>query len=82
MAKQRLFTQERTLTFSFSAESAAATPSPTSSTPPSRAPVRRPTKIAHLLAWAHKAQRQIDNGEFKSRSHLARYLGVTHRRGH
>ncbi len=45
--------------------------------PPPRVPVRRPAKVAHLLAWAHKAQRQIDTGQFETRSHLAHHLGVT-----
>ena len=45
--------------------------------PPPRVPVRRPAKVARLLAWAHKAQRQIDAGQFQSRTHLARHLGVT-----
>ena len=45
--------------------------------PPPRLPVHRPAKIARLLAWAHKAQRQIDDGEFETRAHLARHLHVT-----
>ena len=48
--------------------------------PPPREPVRRPAKVARLLAMAHKLQRLIDEGKVEDRAALARQLGVTRAR--
>ena len=50
------------------------------SPPPPREPVRRPAKVARLLAMAHKLQRLIDEGKVKDRAELARQLGVSRAR--
>ncbi len=47
---------------------------------PPREPVRRPAKVARLLAMAHKLQRLIDEGKVKDRAELARQLGVSRAR--
>ena len=48
--------------------------------PPPREPLRRPAKVARLLAMAHKLQRLIDEGKVKDRAELARQLGVSRAR--
>ena len=48
--------------------------------PPPREPVRRPAKVARLLAMAHKLQRPIDEGKVEDRAALARQLGVSRAR--
>ncbi len=55
--------------------------SDTSPTPPEpRAPVRRPAKVARMLALAHHLQRLIDQGMVADRAGLARKLGLTRAR--
>jgi hypothetical protein len=50
-------------------------------TPPEpRAPVRRPAKVARMLALAHSLQRLIDQGLVADRAALARKLGLTRAR--
>ncbi|MBE2253186.1 MAG: hypothetical protein IAE78_26880 [Myxococcus sp.] len=50
-------------------------------TPPEpRAPVRRPAKVARMLALAHHLQRLIDEGLVADRAALARKLGLTRAR--
>lgn len=53
-------------------------------TPPTplepRAPVRRPAKVARMLALAHHLQRLIDQGLVADRAALARKLGLTRAR--
>ena len=44
---------------------------------PRREPVRRPARIAVLLATAHRLQAMIDRGEVADRVELARRLGLT-----
>ena len=48
--------------------------------PPPREPLRRPAKVARLLAMAHKLQRLIDEGKVEDRAALARQLGVSRAR--
>jgi len=48
--------------------------------PPPLDPVRRPARIALMLALAHRLQDAIDRGEFKDRADLARQLGFTRAR--
>lgn len=45
-----------------------------------RAPVRRPAKVARMLALAHHLQRLIDDGQVSDRAALARKLGLTRAR--
>jgi hypothetical protein len=55
--------------------------SDTPPTPPEpRAPVRRPAKVARMLALAHHLQRLIDQGPVADRAALARKLGLTRAR--
>lgn len=50
-------------------------------TPPEpRAPVRRPAKVARMLALAHHLQGLIDEGLVSDRAALARKLGLTRAR--
>ncbi|MBL8919965.1 MAG: hypothetical protein JNJ54_13955 [Myxococcaceae bacterium] len=50
-------------------------------TPPEpRAPVRRPAKVARMLALAHHLQRAIDQGLVADRAAVARNLGQTRAR--
>ena len=55
-----------------------------SDTPPSprepRTPVRRPAKVARMLALGHHLQRLIDQGLVSDRAALARKLGLTRAR--
>lgn len=53
-------------------------PSPSSTANP--APVRRPAKIARMLALAHHLQRAIDDGLVADRAAVARSLGLTRAR--
>jgi hypothetical protein len=48
-------------------------------TPPP-APVRRPAKLAHLLAMAHHLEALIQKGSVAGRADIARRLGVTRAR--
>ena len=49
--------------------------------PPSKPePVRRPAKIARLLALAHHIEAAIEEREYKDRADAARQLGVTRAR--
>jgi hypothetical protein len=53
---------------------------PQSSPPPKPEPVRRPAKVARMLALAHHLQRTIDEGLFADRAAVARKLGLTRAR--
>jgi len=44
------------------------------------APVRRPARVAQMLALAHRFQAAIDRGDFRDRADLARQLGFTRAR--
>lgn len=46
----------------------------------SRAPVRKPARVALMLAFAHKFQEAIDHGEYTDRADAARKLGLTRAR--
>lgn len=48
--------------------------------PPPHEPVRRPARVAQVLALAHRLQRAIDRGEYRDRAELARQLGFTRAR--
>ena len=48
--------------------------------PPSSEPVRRPARLALMLAYAHKIQDAIDYGIVRDRAELARRLGFTRAR--
>jgi hypothetical protein len=48
-------------------------------TPPP-APVRRPARVAQMLALAHRLDGAIARGEFEDRADLARQLGLTRAR--
>jgi hypothetical protein len=49
--------------------------------PPSRPePVRRPARIARMLALAHSFQAEVDGGKYLDRADLARQLGLTRAR--
>ena len=48
--------------------------------PPPREPVRRPARIAQMLALAHRLQAAIDQGEYQDRADLARQLGFSRAR--
>ena len=50
------------------------------SPPPAFEPVRRPARVARMLALAHHLQRAIDNGEFQDRAALARRYELTRAR--
>ena len=43
-------------------------------------PVRKPARVAMMLAFAHKLQQAIDNGEYEDRADAARKLGLTRAR--
>ncbi len=43
-------------------------------------PVRRPARVAQVLALAHRLQRAVDRGEYCDRAELARQLGFTRAR--
>lgn len=45
-----------------------------------RLPVRRAAKVAHMLALAHHIDRAINEGRFKDRATVARYLEMTRAR--
>jgi hypothetical protein len=49
-------------------------------TPEPRTPVRRPAKVARMLALAHHLQRAIDQGLVADRAAVARNLGQTRAR--
>ncbi len=44
---------------------------------PPPAPVRRPARVAVMLALAHRIQRAIDRGELADQAEAARRLGLT-----
>lgn len=48
--------------------------------PPPPSPVRRPARVAEMLALAHRLQRAIDAGEYKDRADIARQLALTRAR--
>ena len=48
--------------------------------PAPRKPVRRPARIAQMLALAHRLQAAIDQGEYQDRADLARQLGFSRAR--
>lgn len=43
--------------------------------PPPRKPDRRPARVARLLAFAHKIQKSIDDGEYRGLADAAKRLG-------
>jgi len=43
-------------------------------------PVRRPARVAQMLALAHRLQAEIDRGDYRDRAELARQLGFTRAR--
>jgi hypothetical protein len=45
-----------------------------------REPVRRPARVARMLALAHRLQAGIDRGDYRNRAELARQLGFTRAR--
>lgn len=47
---------------------------------PHRISVRKPARVARMLAFAHKLQEAIDNGEYIDRADAARKLGLTRAR--
>lgn len=47
---------------------------------PPRDPVRRPARVAQMLALAHRLQAAIAQGEYRDRAELARQLGFTRAR--
>ncbi len=49
-------------------------------TPPRRAPVRRPARVAQMLALAHRIEARIASGELTDRAHAARVFGLTRAR--
>lgn len=49
-------------------------------TQPLPQPVRRPARVAVMLALAHKLQEAIDRGDLKDRAEVARRLGLTRAR--
>jgi hypothetical protein len=50
------------------------------SPPPTFGAVRRPARVARMLALAHHLQQAIDNGEIQDRAALARKFGLTRAR--
>ena len=48
--------------------------------PPPPNPVRRPARVARMLALAHRLQRAIERGDYTDRAELARQFGVTRAR--
>jgi hypothetical protein len=48
--------------------------------PPPPKTVRRPARIARMLALAHRLQQAIDSGEIEDRATLARRFGITRAR--
>ena len=48
--------------------------------PPARMPVRRPARVAVMLALAHKIQDAIDRGAVRDQAEAARRLGITRAR--
>jgi hypothetical protein len=48
--------------------------------PPSPPAVRRPSRVARMLAFAHRIEAAIARGEFPDRAEAARQLGVTRAR--
>jgi len=47
---------------------------------PPPGPVRRPARVAVMLALAHKVQQTIDDGKVRDRAEVARRLGFTRAR--
>ncbi len=52
----------------------------TEAPPPKPEPVRRPARVAQMLALAHKIQEAIDRGAVPDRATVARRLGFTRAR--
>ena len=48
--------------------------------PPPPESVRRPARVARMLALAHRLQRAIQRGEYDDRADLARQFGITRAR--
>lgn len=48
--------------------------------PPPPETVRRPARVARMLALAHRLQSAIDNGEYQDRAELARQFDLTRAR--
>ncbi|MBN2717051.1 MAG: hypothetical protein JXX14_14465 [Deltaproteobacteria bacterium] len=48
--------------------------------PTPRVPVRKPARVALMLAFAHSLEEAINNGEYTDRADAARKLGLTRAR--
>lgn len=48
--------------------------------PPPPEPVRRPARVAQMLAFAHSLQAAIDRGDYRDQADAARQLGLTRAR--
>lgn len=48
--------------------------------PPPPKPIRRPARVARMLARAHRLQRAIERGDYADRADLARQYGITRAR--
>lgn len=48
--------------------------------PPPPEPIRRPARVARMLALAHRLQRAIERGDYTDRADLARQFGLTRAR--
>ena len=47
---------------------------------PEPEPVRRPARVAQMLALAHRIEAAIESGEYRDRADVARQLGLTRAR--
>lgn len=47
---------------------------------PESEPIRRPARVAHMLALAHALQGAIDDGLYENRAEVARRFGLTRAR--
>ena len=48
--------------------------------PPPPEPIRRPARVARMLALAHRLERAIERGDYTDRADLARQFGLTRAR--
>jgi len=62
------------------ASARAPDPAPRPAPPPEPEPVRRPARVAQMLALAHHLQAAIDQGHCRDRADLARTLDLTRAR--
>lgn len=47
---------------------------------PTAKPLRRPARVAQMLALAHRLQAALDHGQYKDQAELSRHLGLTEAR--